>query len=106
MKFSLLVALAIIFSTAGQACSLSADDIEALAASPSHLTPSDFSAAPPQQQEMVCSTRAFIKKIDAQKGNMTEMEKYSTKYLTPAENHRMIAASDKYLDKIMRSKGL
>ncbi len=55
---------------------------------------------------MVCSTRAFIKQIDAQKGVMTKMEKYSTKYLSPDENHRMNEASDKLLAKIFKSKGL
>ena len=55
---------------------------------------------------MVCSTRVFIKKIDAQRGVMTQMEKYSTKYLSPAENDRMVDASDKFLAAIFKSKGL
>ncbi len=34
------------------------------------------------------------------------MEKYSTKYLTPVENDRMIDASNALFEKIMKSKGL
>ncbi len=55
---------------------------------------------------MVCDTRIFIKQIDAQNGIMTKMEKYSTKYLSPAENDRMVDASNAYLAKIFKSKGL
>lgn len=106
MKLLLAAVVASTLSVAAQACALSDDDLKALAAAPSHLTASEFSNLSPDRQQLVCSTRAFIKKIDAQKGVMNEMEKYSPKYLSPAENHRMVVASDKYLDKIMRSKGL
>ncbi len=106
MKVLLLAALAMMFSTAGHACDLSDSDFKALSASPSHLTRSEFSALETKQQEMVCDTRIFIKQIDAQNGVMTKMEKYSTKYLSPAENDRMVDASNAYLEKIFKSKGL
>jgi hypothetical protein len=106
MRILLLAAMAMIVSTAAQACTLSDGDFKSLAASPSHLTPDDFSTLAPEQQAMVCSTRVFIKKIDAQRGVMTQMEKYSTKYLSPAENDRMVDASDKFLAAIFKSKGL
>jgi hypothetical protein len=106
MKVLLLAAWAMVFSTAGQACTLSDNDVKALVASPSHLTQSEFSTLPPERQELVCSTRAFIKQIDAQKGVMKKMEKYSTKYLSSAENDRMIDASNALLAKIFKSTGL
>jgi hypothetical protein len=37
---------------------------------------------------------------------MKKMEKYSTKYLSPGENGRMIDASNAFFEKIMKSKGL
>jgi hypothetical protein len=100
LKISLLVAFATIFSTAGQACNLTNDDFEALAGSPSHLTSGEFSALSPEGQELVCSTRAIIKKIDAQKGVMNKSEmamKYNRKYLMPAEVDRLVVATNKYL---------
>ena len=106
MKILLVTALAAMLSTAAQACTPSDDDFKSLAASPSRITPSEFSTLPPERQEMVCSTRSFIKQIDSQKGVMTKMEKYSPKYLSPAENDRMIDASNKFLDRIFKSKGL
>ena len=106
MRILLLASMIMIISSVAQACTPSDGDFKSLAASPSHLTPSDFSALAPERQAMVCSTRAFIKKIDAQRGVMTEMEKYSIKYLSPAENDRMSDASDRFLAAIFKSKGL
>ena len=100
-----MAALALTFSTACQACNLSDNDFKALAASPSLLTPSKFSALAPKQQEMVCSTRAFIKKIDAQKGVMDKDEEYYIKYLSPAENDRIVRATNEHLYRLLKAGG-
>src|SRR5258708_27518388 len=105
MNFLVVSALVAMISTTAQACNPSDSDFKALAASPSRLTPGEFSGLPPERQELVCSTRVFIRQIDAQKGIMNEMEKYSPKYLSPAENDRMIDASNAFLTKIFKSKG-
>ncbi len=93
-------------STADQSCTPSPSDFAALAASPSHLTPQAFSPLTPAQKKSVCGTRAFMKLVDEQKGVMNEMGLYSTKYLSPAENNRMVDASTDFLARIMKSKGL
>jgi hypothetical protein len=106
LKISLLVASAIAFSTAVQACNLSADDLKALAESPSHLTSAEFSALSPERREFICSTRATIKKIDAQKGvmNKSDMElKWNAKYLRPAENDRIVQATNEYLFRSLKA---
>lgn len=105
MKVSLLAASVVVFSTACQACNLSDNDFKALAASPSHLTPSQFSALAPKQQEMVCTTRAFIQKIDAQKGVMNKDEEYYIKYLSPAENERIVKATNEHLYRLLKAGG-
>lgn len=92
-------------STEAQTCTPSAGDFKVLVASPSHLTPDAFSSLTPAQKKMVCDTRDFIKLVDAQKGVMNEMGHYSTKYLSPAENDRMVGASNDYFSRIMKSKG-
>jgi hypothetical protein len=90
---------------AGQIYTPTPSDFQALALAPSKLTKEAFAALTPAQQKMVCSTRAFVKQIDAQKGVMDKMKLYSTKYLSPAENDLVVAASDDYLARIMKAKG-
>jgi hypothetical protein len=106
MKVLLLAVIVALVSTAAQACAPSENDYKALAESPSHLTPAMFSALTPDQQNRVCETRAFMAKVDANNGVMTEMDDYSIKYLSPAENQRMIAASNIFTRALLKSKGL
>jgi len=105
MKFFMAAALAGMASTAAQACTLSEDDFTALAASPSHVTPSEFPHLQASQQKSICETRLFIAHIDAQNGVIKEIEPYSIKYLSPAENKRVVAASNAFLDNLLRAKG-
>jgi hypothetical protein len=104
MKVLMLAVLAILTSEAAQACTLSDDDFKALAASPSHLTPSEFSSLTAARQNSVCDTRVFIKHVDAQKGIINELGPYSTKYLTPAEYDRIVAASNAYLGRLIKAR--
>lgn len=94
MKVLLLAALSVLISTAAQACTPSESEFQALAESPSHLTPSGFSALTPVYQNSVCQTRAFIKRVDDQKGVITEIKGYSSKYLTPSEKLRVEKATE------------
>jgi hypothetical protein len=105
MKALLLAVVVAMVSTAAQACAPSDSDYKALAESPSHLTPAMFAALTPDQQNRVCETRVFMAKIDANNGVMTEMDDYSIKYLSPAENGRMITASNNFTNSLMKSKG-
>ena len=104
MKILVLAALAVLTPAATQACTLSDDDFKALAASPSHLMPSEFSTLTPARQNSVCDTRVFIKHVDARKGIINELGPYSTKYLTPAEFDRITAASNAYLERLIRAR--
>ena len=104
MKVLLFAALALLISTAAQACTPSEGDFQALAASPSHLTPSGFSALAPVNQNSVCLTRAFIKQVDDQKGVITVVKGYAAEYLSPAELKRIQDASDDLVVKIMQQK--
>jgi hypothetical protein len=92
-------------AAADQACTPSDSDFSALAASPSRLTPSAYSALAPAQQKSVCDTRAFLRQVDAQKGVVTKIGSYSTKYLSPAENDRIVDATNDYLARLFKSKG-
>ncbi len=103
MKSLMLVALAITTSTAAQACTLSDDDFKALTASPSHLTPNEFSTLTSAQQKAVCDTRAFIEYVDAQKGIISKLGPYSTKYLAPIENTRIVDASNAYVERLIKA---
>ena len=102
MKTFLFTAAFAVISTASHACVLSDNDIRSLAASPSHLTQSEFNALTPARQNAVCSTRAFIAHVDAQKGVITDIEPYSEKWLTSAENARIVAASNAFAEKMIR----
>jgi Sel1 repeat len=93
-------------SHAIEGCTPSDADFAALAASPSRLTPSAYAALAPAQQKSVCDTRAFLREVDAQKGVIDDMGRYSTKYLSPAENDRVVDAVNHHLARIMTSKGL
>jgi hypothetical protein len=105
MKLFVVAALAGMVSTAAQACTLSDDDFKALAVSPSHIAPSEFPHLQASQQKSICDTRTFIAHIDAQNGVIKEIEPYSTKYLSPAENKRVVAASNAFLENLLKSKG-
>jgi hypothetical protein len=87
-------------------CALSGSDIQALAASPSQLTPKGFSALALDDQKSVCETRASIVKIDAHNGVMDAPDSYDSSYLSPAENHRMVVSTADFLHRILKSKGL
>jgi hypothetical protein len=104
MKILLLAALAALISTAAQACTPSDSDFKALATSPSRLTPSEFSTLTPAQQESVCVTRAYIEQVDAQKGVINKIGAYSTKYLSPAENDRIVDAVNAHLERLIRAR--
>src|SRR5260370_35240543 len=105
MKILLLAALAALISTAARAWTPSDGDFKALATSPSRLTGSEFSALTPAQQESVCVTRAYIKQVDAQKGVINKIGAYSTKYLSPAENDRIVDAVNAHLERLIRARG-
>jgi hypothetical protein len=77
-----------------QSCTPSVSDFQALALSPSRLTPEEFAALTLAQQQSVCNTRAFGKQVDLQKGVITKSRKYSPKYLSPDENDRVSGAVD------------
>lgn len=94
MKVLLFAALAVLISTAAQARTPSESDFQSLAASPSQLTPSGFSALAPAYQNAVCLTRAFIEQVDDQKGVITDVKGYSARYLTPAETPRVEKATE------------
>ena len=104
MKVLLLAALGVLMSTAAQACTPSESDFQSLAASPSQLTPSAFSALPPLSQNAVCVTRAFLKEVDDQKGVITDVKGYSAKYLTPAEHQRIEDASEVFMEKTLAAQ--
>jgi hypothetical protein len=104
MKVLFLAALAVLISTAAQACTPSESDFQSLATSPSHLTPSDFSALTPAYQNAVCLTRAFIKQVDDQKGVLTDVKAYSARYLTPAEKLRVEKASEDLVVKTLAAQ--
>lgn len=105
MKILFLAVVTVLISTAAQACTPSDDDFKALATSPSRLTASDFSTLTPAQQESVCITRAYIKQVDAKKGVINKIGAYSTKYLSPAENDRIVAATNAHLERLIRARG-
>ena len=42
--------------------------------------------------------------VDAQKGVITEIKNYSTKYLTPAENQRIVEASNDLIAKLLEAR--
>lgn len=90
---------------APETCTPPDSDFQALALSPSKLSPEGFSALAPAQQKLVCGTRQFNKQIAAQKGIMDKMKRYSPKYLSPAENDRIVDAGDEYLARILKAKG-
>src|SRR5579859_735045 len=98
MKLIVVAALAGMVSTTAQACTLSEGDFKALALSPSRIAPSEFPHLQANQQKSICDTRAFIAHIDAQNGVIKKIEPYSTKYLSPAENNRVVAASNAFLE--------
>jgi len=91
--------------TQSETCTPTGSDYEALALSPSRLTPEGFLALEPARQKLVCSTRAFSKQVEMQGGFIDKMERYSPKYLGPSENSLIVAASDDYLQRLLKSKG-
>jgi hypothetical protein len=92
-------------------CTLSDSDVQALALSPSHVTAAGFLTLAPEAQKWVCNTRAAIRQLDLQNGVVTDATlkitmAYSTKYMSPAENDRMVDASNVWFAKLLKSKGL
>src|SRR5438445_13875593 len=86
-------------------CRLSDSDVQALALSPSHVTPASFLAFPSTGQKGVCNTRAAVKQLDLQKDVVTDATlkitmAYSAKYMSPAENDRMVDAVNDYWAKL------
>lgn len=105
MKTLLLAAAMAMTATTSFACSASDLDFNALAGSPSQLTPAKFTAMTPAQKKSVCDTRAFIKKVDAQGGVINGIDNYSTKYLTSDENGRINDATTQYVNGLLAAKG-
>jgi hypothetical protein len=91
-------------------CVLSNSDVQALALSPSHFTAEQFASASADEQKRVCRTRAAVKQFDADGGVLKpETVKvtmaYSTKYLSPAENDKIVDASNVWLETTLKEKG-
>src|SRR4051812_17271503 len=105
MKTLLLAAAILTAATAAQACSPTAEDYKSLAESPSHLAREGFANLSAAQQKSVCDSRAFLKVVDGSGGQIDKIGSYSTKYLAPAENDRIVDATNQYLYRIMASKG-
>jgi hypothetical protein len=53
---------------------------------------------------MPFSTRAFIANVDAQKGIIKDIEPYSSKWLTLAEDGRIVTASNAMVEKMIRER--
>ena len=106
MKTLLLAATVAMIATAAHACTPTAADYQALATSPSQLTAEKFSALTPASKKSVCDSRAFIQLVDSQGGRIDSIGSYSTKYLAPTENDRVVDATNDYLYRIMASKGI
>lgn len=104
MKILLLLALLTVGSPAAQACNRSRVDFEALAASPSQLTPDAFAALTPEQRKSVCLTRAYIHQVVAEKGVIMKVMGYNRKYLSPSENEQIVAAGDALVERMMYGK--
>ncbi|HXT01592.1 MAG TPA: hypothetical protein VN915_13025 [Elusimicrobiota bacterium] len=107
MKTLLLAAAFLTAATAARAaCTPTAEDYQSLAESPSHLTQDKWANLSAAQQKSVCDSRAFIKLVDDQGGQIDKIGSYSIKYLSPAENDRIVDATNQYLYRIMASKGI
>jgi hypothetical protein len=106
MKTLLLATLIALASTAVHACTLSPNDIQSLASSPSQLTPEKFSALTPAQQKPICETRAFLNAVDQSGGSINSIQTYSSKYLAPDEKDRVIEASNDYVNKLLAGQGI
>jgi hypothetical protein len=107
MKILVWAALVAMIPAMAQAqfCNLSDGDIAALAVSASKLTPKGFSALSPDDQNTVCLTRAFIKKLDAQNDVLSEAAVYSNDYLSPDELQRTVLANRAFLKAMLTAKG-
>ncbi len=103
MKTLLLAAAVAMLSTAASACTPSAVDFKALAASPSHLTQEGFKALAPEDQADVCTTRAFIGSF---RGTLTAPPSYNSNYLSPTENHDVVAATRAFLKAILSQRNI
>lgn len=104
----LLLALLVAAPAAARAelpCVLTPADLQALAQSPSHLDADSAEALPPKKQKLLCETRAFMKLVD-RLGRIDDMGIYSQHYLSPAEYARMEKASNDFIERTLRSKGL
>ncbi len=104
MRVFLLAATMAMLSSAGQACTLTRNDLKGLALSPSHLAAPAFSTLAPAYQRSVCMTRAYLQTVDAQKGVIERIEPYSAKYQSPAEARRVSAAGDGLVERLIYKK--
>lgn len=101
LRASLLTAAALFLTSQARACTRSVSDFKALAASASGLTPSGFSALSQEDKDLVCETRAFVRKFEAQNDVMTGPERYSSDYLSADELERTVRANRSYLKKVL-----
>src|SRR5260370_26188217 len=104
LRASLLTVAALFLTSQAWACTPSDSDFKALAASASGLTPSGFSALPQEDKDVVCETRAFIRKFEAQNEVMSEPERYSNDYLSADEIERTVPANRIYLKRILEQR--
>jgi hypothetical protein len=101
LRASLLTAAALFLTSQAWACTPSDSDFKALAASASGLTPSGFSALPQEDKDLVCLTRAFIQKFEAQNEVISAPESYSNDYLSADEVQRTARANRAYIKSVL-----
>lgn len=101
---SLLTAAALFLTSQAWACTPSDSDFKALAASASGLTPGRFSALPQEDKDVVCMTRAFIRKFEAQNDVISGPESYSNDYLSADEIERTVRANRIYLKSVLERR--
>jgi hypothetical protein len=101
LRASLLTAAALFLTSQTWACTPSDSDFKALAASASRLTPSEFAALPQEDKDLVCETRAFVRKFEAPNYVMNEPESYSNDYLNADETERVVRATRIYLKNLL-----
>ena len=101
LRASLLTTAALFLTSQAWACTPSTSDFKALATSRSALTPSGFSALPQEDKDVVCVTRAFIRKFEAQNEVISEPESYSNDYLSADELERTVRANRAYIKSVL-----
>ena len=104
LRASLLTAAALFLTSQTWACTPSDSDFKALAASASRLTPSGFAALPKEDKDLVCETRAFVRKFEAQNEVLNGADVYSLDYLSADEVERTTRANRAYLKKVLSQR--